>query len=654
MKKLFVTGLLVLGLFGPARAREISPAPLLKPRGISDPRGLAALPILEDGRVKPLDTFARNLLLKLSGKTSVESERALSWLTRFLFAPESTRDDPVFLINNPAVAEALQIEPRENRRYSFSNLDPVYPQIQTFASLARKIDRKDRDIVENEFIRLHDNLMLYTRLSLSFSFAFPHPDFTITDPRTKDRLGLAEEVSEFSFLGLLLKAEHLRVMTEPLEQKPREEWTEPEKEIVRVITRLFEWSMLYRDIPLAILPAYERPDENWYSAWDVMNKAVRIEEGRRELAALEEMTARYRDGRQLEFDRAVEALKSSVRERAGREGAFAVKRLELEVLSNRLKLLFWAKILYSAGFFSFLLSLIRKNFWLRRLGAAAVVLALLAHSLAMIMRVLILFRPPVSNLYETFVFVALVGALTGLLIEWRLKNWLGIVIAAVNGLVFLLIAGKFSMEGDTMQVLIAVLDSNFWLTTHVLTISVGYSGACVAGLIGHIYLLQAILYPENKGLLNQTGRVLTGALGFGLAMTFLGTNLGGIWADESWGRFWGWDPKENGALMIILWISLIFHARIARLIGLPGLAAGSILGVIVVMWAWFGVNLLGVGLHSYGFTSGLATNLMIYVILQLGFLAVALPLARLRLKKPAGPETAARLRVKPGNKKTDR
>ena len=133
--------------------------------------------------------------------------------------------------------------------------------------------------------------------------------------------------------------------------------------------------------------------------------------------------------------------------------------------------------------------------------------------------------------------------------------------------------------------------------------------------------------------MKKTYEALLGALAFGLIMTFLGTNLGGIWADQSWGRFWGWDPKENGALLIIIWVAILFHAKIAKIIGPLGLATGGVLGIVVVMWAWFGVNLLSIGLHSYGFTSGLAINLMIYLAIQLAFLFITVPIAYKNLKK---------------------
>ncbi|MBF0433410.1 MAG: cytochrome c biogenesis protein CcsA, partial [Fibrobacteria bacterium] len=186
--------------------------------------------------------------------------------------------------------------------------------------------------------------------------------------------------------------------------------------------------------------------------------------------------------------------------------------------------------------------------------------------------------------------------------------------------------------------------SNFWLATHVTTITMGYAGCCAAGVIGHIYIIQALFLKDKAELsgasvsdsmklipygykekLQHSAKAIYGMLAFGTVFTFLGTVLGGIWADQSWGRFWGWDPKENGALLIIIWCCILFHARLAGHIKQVGMAIGSIIGIIVVMFAWFGVNLLGVGLHSYGFSNGILMNLIIFILAESLFIAITLP-----------------------------
>jgi ABC-type transport system involved in cytochrome c biogenesis permease subunit len=110
---------------------------------------------------------------------------------------------------------------------------------------------------------------------------------------------------------------------------------------------------------------------------------------------------------------------------------------------------------------------------------------------------------------------------------------------------------------------------------------------------------------------------------FGLTFTVAGTVLGGLWADQAWGRFWGWDPKENGALLIVLWCSAVIHARRGTMIGAVGTAVGSIVLFVLVLFAWLGVNLLGVGMHSYGFTTRGATVLFGVAGSELLLLAIA-------------------------------
>ncbi|HET6923922.1 MAG TPA: cytochrome c biogenesis protein CcsA, partial [Anaeromyxobacteraceae bacterium] len=191
--------------------------------------------------------------------------------------------------------------------------------------------------------------------------------------------------------------------------------------------------------------------------------------------------------------------------------------------------------------------------------------------------------------------------------------------------------------GDTMEMMRAVLDSNFWLATHVVAITVGYSGTFLAGIL-------AIGYTVRRHLLRQPDEAGTralvsttyGVVCFALFFSFVGTVLGGIWADQSWGRFWGWDPKENGALLIVLWNALILHARWGGYVREKGIMAMAIAGNVITSLSWFGVNMLGVGLHSYGFMDRAFWALLGFVASQAVLLALALAPPRFRrLPAPA-------------------
>ena len=181
----------------------------------------------------------------------------------------------------------------------------------------------------------------------------------------------------------------------------------------------------------------------------------------------------------------------------------------------------------------------------------------------------------------------------------------------------LIVAYHLSLAGDTLEVMQAVLNSNFWLATHVTTITTGYGTSLFAGLLGHVYLFQVIKDPSNTKYLKTINGNMFGATIFALFFTLFGTILGGIWADQSWGRFWGWDPKENGALLIVMWQIMMLHMRIAGYVKPIGFALGMIMNNIVVVLAWFGVNLLSVGLHSYGFSTGIARNLVLFIVFEL-------------------------------------
>ncbi|MCH2123875.1 MAG: cytochrome c biogenesis protein CcsA, partial [Pirellulaceae bacterium] len=165
--------------------------------------------------------------------------------------------------------------------------------------------------------------------------------------------------------------------------------------------------------------------------------------------------------------------------------------------------------------------------------------------------------------------------------------------------------------------------------THVTCITFGYSATFLAALLGVLYILAGMFTPALAARFDSRMdvgqllyRVTYGATCFAILFSFVGTVLGGLWADDSWGRFWGWDPKENGALMIVLWNALVLHARWGGMIRERGFAVMVIGGSIITAWSWFGVNELGVGLHSYGFTEGVLRSLAVAVAIKMLIIAI--------------------------------
>jgi ABC-type transport system involved in cytochrome c biogenesis permease subunit len=255
-------------------------------------------------------------------------------------------------------------------------------------------------------------------------------------------------------------------------------------------------------------------------------------------------------------------------------------------------------------------------------------------------------RPPVTNLYSSAIFIGWGACLLGIILERIYKAAIGIVVAGFIGFVTLIIAHHLALSGDTMEMLQAVLDTNIWLATHVVIVTTGYASMFVAGLLAILYIVLGVFTPLLKEM--ELGRILTrmvyGIVCFATLFSFVGTVLGGIWADQSWGRFWGWDPKENGALLIVLWNAIILHARWGGMIRERGLMAMAVFGNIVTSFSWFGVNMLGIGLHAYGWMDKAFPWLVGFDISQVALIVLALLPTHLwasfkgRTPPPSGPE----------------
>lgn len=525
--------------------------------------------IVENGRQKPVDTFARNLLKQFSGRSTLSGQEASAWLARVLFTPGQTLSDKIFLVNDPDVPAALGIPGQGRQLFSFSQISSGLDRLQQLAMQAAQLDEKNRSAVENEIMRLYVNTSIYYSLLNAFSFSLG-PGSPLKEPKAT---------------------------AAPI---------------------------------LAIIPLPDAKMEKWLSPGEIIaTSSLQLSSVNAEITLLTRAALAFSTDRDQDFSQALTAFNHSIQSRL--HPGWVSKKISLEIFYNQLDPFFKAELAYGLALIFLLLSLLIPSKHVPKLSRLFLLLGLLAHSFGLIARMIIMSRPPVTNLYETFVFVAWTGVLLGITLELFQKKSLGIMAGSVAGLLFLLIAGRYSLEGDTMGMLAAVLDSHLWLTTHVVTISVGYAGCVIAGIIGHVYIVHQLLYPSDLIFRPRTARSLYAVLAFGLVFTFIGTVMGGIWADQSWGRFWGWDPKENGALLIILWCAILFHARLAGMIKQLGMAVGTIISIITVVLAWFGINLLGVGMHSYGFTSGVARWLLVFVGGELIFITVALFLIRKKL-----------------------
>jgi ABC-type transport system involved in cytochrome c biogenesis permease subunit len=332
--------------------------------------------------------------------------------------------------------------------------------------------------------------------------------------------------------------------------------------------------------------------------------------------ALQDIFVAYAISEPEEFNKAVAAYQNLLSSSSDLP-VESMSKTRFEAFFNHFEPFFYSIILYLVAFVLACIAWLTALFGFRKPvnNAATWLIAgtLLLHSFALISRMYISGRPPVTNLYSSAVFIGWGAVILGLVVEMIYGIGIGNIISSVAGFATLWIAHLLAGDGDTFTVLQAVLDTQFWLATHVTSITLGYATTYVAGLLGLLYVFLGFVTPTmTRPVSRDLGRMIYGTLCFAILFSFVGTVLGGLWADDSWGRFWGWDPKENGALIIVLWNALVLHARWDGMVKDRGMAVLAIGGNIVTSWSWFGVNELGVGLHSYGFTEGVLLALAVF------------------------------------------
>ncbi len=331
------------------------------------------------------------------------------------------------------------------------------------------------------------------------------------------------------------------------------------------------------------------------------------------------------------LDEAVENLRSAIRS-AGTLPPQEARRVDLENFYLRHDPWRNTQLLYGLAVVFFGVSRLFMRRLMIALALGATALGVLEHALGLSLRVMILNRAPVSNTFEALLWMGLVGIAIGAVaqaINRKSYYLFGGVSAALLSVLF---AGLVPLT-DRTNSLPAVLRSNYWLIVHVLTIVASYGVLAVAAVLGHVYLIREVLFARRSTvtsaapapklshpIIAQTYRTIQ----VGLLLLTAGTILGGVWAADSWGRFWGWDPKETWALISIVVYFAVLHARYVRWIGDFGLAACAVLGFVVIVWTFYGVNyVMATGLHSYGFGSGGEVWVALWAGAELALLVVS-------------------------------
>jgi|SoiMetStandDraft_5_1073268.scaffolds.fasta_scaffold00900_6 ABC-type transport system involved in cytochrome c biogenesis permease subunit len=327
----------------------------------------------------------------------------------------------------------------------------------------------------------------------------------------------------------------------------------------------------------------------------------------------------------------------------------AAKDLQREVHYNTFKPFRLAWLLYLLGFFSLLASLTLGGTFLGRAGLGLSFAAFIIHAYGMVIRSLISGRPPVTNMYESVIWVAWGAMLFALIFEAVYRVRFFAACASGVAVISLILADNVPILDGAIDPLVPVLRDNMWLTIHVLTITLSYAAFFLAMAIAHVCLGLYFFSPGRRDLLTKMSLFLYRCLQVGVLLGAAGTLLGGWWASYSWGRFWGWDAKETSIFVALLFYLAILHGRMVGLLRDFGTAVAGVLGFLGVLWAWYGVNfVLGVGLHSYGFGSGGYAYVGGFVAFEVAVVVAAwLRYRALHKKAPAPAPTATTLQTAP-------
>lgn len=310
----------------------------------------------------------------------------------------------------------------------------------------------------------------------------------------------------------------------------------------------------------------------------------------------------------------------------------SILQLKAESLYYQFPLIGICIALYAIAVVILTLGFPQKRKYLFKAGFTILCLALLVHTFILGLRCYILGRPPVSNMFETVIYVPWIAVIISIILAYIIRNELALIASSLLSLTLLVLLEITNLNSNLENVQ-AVLDSQYWLLIHVLMVVGSYGLFALASILGHIYLFNFIVKKKETAELRSLGRLILHSIYLGTALLIPGTILGGVWAAESWGRFWDWDPKESWAFIsscvYLMWI----HAHRFNHIGNFGLAIGSILGFLVISFTWYGVNyILGTGLHSYGFGSGGEIYYYLFLLGEIAFIITAGILSRKRPK----------------------
>lgn len=652
-----IFGAISYGINGVRPPREVREVEVYTPWSDEVVEAASAIPVQDNGRVKPFATYARFRMLSMYGAKAmkikvgkkVHTVSAVEWLLDCLFRPELAHDFPTFRIDDTDILKQFGLQADSRRdRLSYNDIagdleDEMNTRLDDIRNKLIEIQTKSRDngkdsLSETEVktMQFGQNLLEYTSLIRSFDFAREKIEVMVPPQNQEEEI----QVEEIPFSQMVEKWNGLKaLLIEGGAEEVKLTDTSREQIILRqqlpkfifALVNQLDFYLRFANQGPHFLPPYDKESEEWHS---VGARGLEVTDtGRQDLAQyledlrmFEKLAAAAQSGSNESFLTEITKVKDELRSRssARQEGL----KIETEVS-------YYQKNWFMNGLVTFIIAfLLSAVGWIVRAGKSGKILhwatigffclATLLVITGLVHRYLITGRPPVSYLYDTIPFITAIAVIVLGFSELMTRRRILLSVACAFGVIGLFFAFRYEISDakDNMDPLRAVLDSNYWLATHVVTISIGYCGGLVACFLSIVYVFLALagVMKDPKHFQRFMTRTVYGITCFTLLFSLVGTILGGIWANDSWGRFWGWDPKENGALLIVLWSLIILHARLSGWIKSWGLHFMSILGGSVVVFSWWGVNMLGIGLHSYGFIEGADTVWYVYGATLIAFI----------------------------------
>lgn len=589
------------------------------------------VPKTDDGRTKSLHTFAYYELLRnrayatvsltLEGtpenpKKSTRTIAPVGWFLDVLLFPEVANRYPIFNVEDSGALLQVGLTPHDKRRdkYAYDELAPAREQFYAARTRLANVPAEKQSRLDIQVNNLATNLIRYESLLNFMNFArkgvLVPADFA--DEPLKSKGGQTVPLSE-ALAGLKDSATFKNFLAGARRGEPA-----PMPGLLKTIDDyLADTSSINWYAP----PTAAQPDA-WVPAGglirDFLTDGPHAATAIGHLQTLENLAALAAEpAKNAELQTAVQKMGEGLIAAAQSSGTY--KKVPMDLGYLKAGLFGWAKWLFLLLFLLLAVSWIAPG---SKMGTVLTKLGMWGGWLGMLLilggitwRVLITGWGPVTTIYETIPFITVMAVTFALVMEKIFKNRISLIIAIGGGAAGMFLAGRWEAgeAADTMPSLVAVLRSNYWLWTHVTSINIGYATVLLAAIFSMVYIFCRLfdITRRNKALFRMLTQSSYGILCFGLVFSLVGTILGGIWGNDSWGRFWGWDPKENGALVIVLWCLAVLHMRLAGWIKEMGLHLCTAFGANFCLFSWWHVNLLNVGLHSYGFTQGLDQKLFL-------------------------------------------